>query len=198
MPKYIKKIIKQDFLILADKHNIDSITVSQLLAPSGINRKTFYNHFSGIADLICSICIDLNDNTSIFSYENTDWRIQIKNVMKFLSKNENFIRKIIQSKYYSEIQIFFNKHLTITVKTFVENFYSVYKSENKINSELSEGLEEKIVYLYYPAINALIKQWFTNGMKEPVDEYIDTIEKITTGGIFECIKYFTNSRQHSK
>ena len=35
--------------------NLDSITVIEIISFSGANRKTFYNHFSGLSDLLCHV-----------------------------------------------------------------------------------------------------------------------------------------------
>lgn len=185
MAKYIEEIIKRDFLKLTADHKIDRITVSQLLEPSGINRKTFYNHFSGISDLICAIFLDLNENTALLQSEKVGWETQIKNILKFFSDNERFVNKVVHSRYYGDIQLFFREHLTVAVKAFVESF-------SPRDTVLSEEEEEKIVYLYLPLLDALIKQWFRNGMTEPIDVYIKTIERIIAGGISECINYCTS------
>lgn len=193
MPRYIEKIIKQDFIKLASENNIDNITVTKLLEPSGINRKTFYNHFSGISDLICSIFLDLNDNTALFLYDNIDWKSQIQNAMKFLLENKAIVKKVVSSRYNDDIQRFFKEHLTVTVKTFVKDFCNKANEKSGGKITVSAYEEEKIVYLYLPLIDALIKQWFRSGMKEPISEYTDTIEKLTVGGIFDCISYFSKS-----
>lgn len=47
-----RKLISDAFLDLLDNNSLNKITVSAISAKAGINRKTFYLHFSSVEDLV--------------------------------------------------------------------------------------------------------------------------------------------------
>lgn len=52
MAKYIEEILEAELRRLAVTEGMNAVTVTGLVKNTGINRKTFYNHFSGIGDML--------------------------------------------------------------------------------------------------------------------------------------------------
>ena len=61
MPKYIDNLLAETLIELSRDRNLDSITVMDLVSAAGVNRKTFYNHFDGIAGLLQYLIQKLED-----------------------------------------------------------------------------------------------------------------------------------------
>ena len=193
MRKYIDDTIKQDFLKIAETSRINTITVSQILEPSGINRKTFYKHFDGIADLICSILLDLysspQDDSSV--EEAGSWKQQAFHTMHFLKENSSFIHRLLQSRYSSEIRIFFHEQLNLATRNYIHSHSQTYEERLGMPYELSLEQENYMVKIYTPFVYAWIEEWFVSGMKEPIPESIEAIDRLLNGGVFECISYLS-------
>jgi len=189
MRKYIDDTIKRDFLNIAETSKINTITVSQILEPSGINRKTFYKHFDGISDLICNILLDLyssmQDSPNAVSY----WKQSACHVMNFLKENDVFIHRLFQSRYSSEIRLFFHEQLNLATKNYIHTNWQIYEKKLGSTYTLSDEQEHYIIKIYTPFIYAWIEEWFISGMKEPISESIEAIDRLLNGGIFECIAY---------
>ena len=52
MPSFTRKAIMQSFLKLVDQRPINKVTIKDIVEDCGINRNTFYYHFSDIPALI--------------------------------------------------------------------------------------------------------------------------------------------------
>ena len=55
MPSFTRKAIMQSFLKLVDQRPINKVTIKDIVEDCGINRNTFYYHFSDIPALIEAI-----------------------------------------------------------------------------------------------------------------------------------------------
>lgn len=191
MRKYIDDTIKQDFLKIAETSGINAITVSQILEPSGINRKTFYKHFDGIADLICKILLDLYSFAPDHSAEESpdSWKQQAFHTMNFLKENSSFIHRLLQSRYSSEIRLFFHEQLNLATRNYIHAHRPVYEERIGSPYALSTEQENYMVKIYTPFVYAWIEEWFVSGMKEPIPESIEAIDRLLNGGVSECISY---------
>lgn len=191
MRKYIDDTIKQDFLKIAETSRINSITVSQILEPSGINRKTFYKHFDGIADLICNILLDLYSSSLEYSDDSASWKQQAFHTMNFLKENSSFIHRLLQSRYSSEIRIFFHEQLNLATRNYIHANRTAYEEKLGTTYTLSDEQEDYMIKIYTPFIYAWIEEWFISDMKEPISESIEAIGRLLSGGVFECISYLS-------
>ena len=54
-----KNKIKRAFTVLLEAHNVSDITVGDICKEAGVNRTTFYSHYSCIADLYKAIEEDM-------------------------------------------------------------------------------------------------------------------------------------------
>ena len=191
MRKYIDDTIKQDFLKIAEISKINTITVSQILEPSGINRKTFYKHFDGIADLICSILLDLYSSSQDYSDDSASWKQQACHTMNFLKENASFIHRLLQSRYNEEIRILFHEQLNLATRNYIHANRKAYEEKLGTVYTLSDEQEDYMIKIYTPFIYAWIEEWFISDMKEPISESIEAIDRLLNGGVFECISYLS-------
>ena len=191
MRTYIEDTIKHDFVELIKTEKINTITVDQILAPSGINRKTFYKHFSSISDLICSILKDNYIKKLEMPSDPLEWKEYACHIMTKIKDNASIIERLFQSKYSAEIRLFFHKELNIVIKNFIQGMQKKYEKQLGRPLPLSARQEDYMVKLYTPFIYSWIEEWLVTGMKEDIPEYLEAVDKIIYGGIFECISYFS-------
>lgn len=100
--------IKQAFeeMVLAD-HDGHGITVSQLAAHAGINRKTFYLHYDSIVDLADSYVDDIAQDLiarlgthTMEEYQN-NWELFMHVFDEFFTSNREFYTYVMTSGEYS-------------------------------------------------------------------------------------------------
>ena len=71
MPNFTKNAIKQAFIKLLDERPLKQITVKDIVEECGINRNTFYYHFSDIPTLTEEIMME-GATQIIEKYPNVD------------------------------------------------------------------------------------------------------------------------------
>lgn len=98
-----KQAIKHSLLILLRDKQLAAITVSELTAMAQVNRKTFYNHYNNISDVLEEMENDLIEKLFSFIDQNHPWQ-EVNNPTHFLGKifdainsNTQEIRLLIQS-----------------------------------------------------------------------------------------------------
>lgn len=191
MPKYIDDIIINSFYKLLKTKNVDDITVAELVEKAGINRKTFYNHFSGISDLICRIVLGKFSELIQSPSSSEGWVMNAKNLMYFLQNTSDFISQLFNSKYLPDVQRCLKQPLDNSIRNFIHSAKTELESASGQVYSISPAQENLIIRIYTPCIYALIEDWFLGGMKESIDDYIMIINKFLLGGLPECFRYFS-------
>lgn len=115
-----KQAIKHSLLVLLRDKQLVTITVSELTALAQVNRKTFYNHYSNISDVLDEMETDLIDKLFSFIDLSHPWQ-EVNNPTHFLSKifeaiksNTQEIRLLIQSgAHLNLVEGFRNKIRTV-------------------------------------------------------------------------------------
>ena len=67
-----KKLIKNAFSELLQKKDVDTITVTEIVTLAGINRGTFYAHYSNTVDVLEEIEKDVSEQILYFFSSNQD------------------------------------------------------------------------------------------------------------------------------
>ena len=95
------EIIKESLaIILNEKNDLNSITVTDLIKKAGISRSSFYTHYTSINDLIESIQDETLNvlSSDIISFNNIDDIYNyIDKIFEILKNNEFFYKSILNS-----------------------------------------------------------------------------------------------------
>ncbi len=192
MAKYIEKHIEQTFLDMAKKEKIDKITVSELVEQSQVNRKTFYNHYSGIGDLTASL-IERKLLSAFSDEPNVNNWIDITCRVFYLMKDNALIcHKVYDSKIWPEVELRIKKILQKEIEKFVDNAVILMETEDGIKREMEEKDKKYVVTFYTTMMSSMAAVWFEGGMKEPVEEYVDNIDKLCNKGVFAGIEKYSD------
>lgn len=97
MPSFTRKAIMQSFLKLVDQRPINKVTIKDIVEDCGINRNTFYYHFSDIPALIEAIVQEeaaelFQTHPTITSYEEC-----IRLAIQEIQKNKRAVLHIYNS-----------------------------------------------------------------------------------------------------
>ena len=97
MPNFTKTAIKQAFLKLLNERPLKQITVRDIVEECGINRNSFYYHFSDIPTLLEEIIME-NARDIISQYPNVDSiETCLLAVVEFAHQNKRAILHIYNS-----------------------------------------------------------------------------------------------------
>jgi AcrR family transcriptional regulator len=165
-----KKSIKAAFEKLLESKAPAMITVQKLCKLAGVNRTTFYAHYSNVQDLLESLKADLFSELEDHVLPNTSDALQLVNrdtmlrVLKFIRRNGTLYRL-----YFSQLTE--NKLVDYIKRKYIApllNKRAVYAS-----SEFDYQFE-----FTKAGVLGIIKKWLSSGCKEPDESIAELIEKM--------------------
>jgi probable dihydroxyacetone kinase regulator len=153
-----KQILAESLLQLAEKKNIEKISVRAIVKNCGAGRQTFYNHFRDKYDLISWIYISYVDQI-IDQYMVTEpWGIVIGRSYTFMRDHAKFFEKAVSEEGHSS---FFHSFYE-----YIENFYINFVRTTQREDALTDDLLFDIRFNSYASVS-MGREWLINGMKEP-------------------------------
>ena len=159
--------------LISETHDVNCITVSQIVKKVGVNRGTFYNHYTSISDLIDSIQIDILNYLQELNMSNEvsilDPSTYIYKVLAFIQTEDQFYRYILP---YSSRQA-----ISLLKKEIIAMLY--HNQELKKHCHCSN---EEFLYRISFTINGIIDvfiDYFCNQLPITQEQFITyTIETI--------------------
>ncbi len=185
--KYFNTAIKMDLALISLLKNksFEYITIRELCQTAGVNRSTFYLHYSNMNDLLDETTrYLLNDFLSYFSPE---IKTPVSNISTCDNKDLIFICDKYLTPYLTYIKE--NREVFLTALSHVKSlgFDKVYKNLfvnifNPILDRFHYPVENrKYVMMYYlNGLNAIISEW----LKDNCSKQIDEVSEIITTCIF--------------
>lgn len=180
--KKTKKSIYNAIAVLLTEKDLKHITIKEICEIAEINRKTFYNYYSGTCDVIDEI---ENNVLSILcdSIEQMDIDEVLKKPYIMFDKLNEIIRTDLN--FYSHL---------ISRKSnygFVDKVETVLKekTKNKLNTTLnisSDKLDIMLDYAYSGMLR-VYQKWFNNEYKKPLEQIAQEISLMCFGGINSLI-----------
>lgn len=171
---------------LLNKKSIDKLTVKGICEHCGVNRQTFYNHFTDIMDVFKfmffeELSIEIAQNRTFET-----WSGGFLATMNYLKRNSNMILHVYNSSYWSEAGTTFanfsNKLLDDVVDECVE----------KMGVKLKEKDKNFIVNFYRHVFNGLMIDWIGEGMEEDPEIMLKKLLLMITGSIPRSVAAFVN------
>lgn len=178
--KYTKRMIKETFLSLLERKDINKITVSEICTIADINRATFYRYYLDIYDLFDKIQEDfveklkisistVDDNFTIFSFS--------RGLLEVLLE-EKELAKIIFN--INNNLIFLNDILEIAYN----NCYNNWKKDLPNTSD--EDIGYAAIFIFNGALG-IINFWIKNNFDKDIDEIALLIQNLSYSGIKKFI-----------
>ena len=190
MANYTKQVLEATLLEMMKTDRLSDITVKDLVASCGMNRKTFYYHYSSIADLLMAILErDLRAAVAHRTLPH-NWKEGGAAVLQYFHKHRMVMQNIYHSVYWPEIKIGLNRLLDECVDSNLGEVYNIYLDQHRDLIDLPEGSYDYILRFYSGAMMALIEHWFVNGMKESADDYVQLFDHFLHDGMFTVFDRF--------
>ncbi len=179
-----QKAIKRAFACLLSKKDINQITITDIANAADINRKTFYNYYSGIYEVIDDI---ENEIADIFqeATRNLDFHDFLDNPHKVLHKLDEIANQDLE--YYENlIRMKGNSNLTSKILKIIKD-----RIEEDFLKEYPNKDPEKVsvvIDFIFSGVLETFAIWFNKERKMPISELSTIIEKITFTGIKGFLK----------
>jgi AcrR family transcriptional regulator len=190
MAKYIEEILEAELRRLAVTEGMNAVTVTGLVKNTGINRKTFYNHFSGIGDMLRRMLRSgfrqtVSGNTSPYT-----WDIAVRSCMNAMRQNRDFLEAVFSSKYGPEARETLRREIDLATAGFVQQAKRILSERSGRTYILSADQEGYLVMFYSAMLSAMMQRWFAGGMKESIQEFVTMIGTLTEDTIYAGIAAF--------
>lgn len=178
-----KKAIRNAFAELLSEKDIDEITVRDIADKADINRKTFYNYYKGVYQLIDEI-----ENEVVSSFEiaftDIDYRRDMRDpslifekLTKMLSGDLDFYGHLLRMKG--------NVHLVAKTARLLKE---KTKSNLAARFELDPLVLDIIVDYSISGMLAVYQSWFNSDRSRSIDEISREVGKICFCGVTEMLK----------
>ena len=174
--KYTKKIIKDTFITLLSKKELNKITVSEICKIADINRATFYRYYLDVYDLLNHIEKDFEEELkNAYHPENED-----ENTIFLFSKS--MLTVFLENKELVKILFSTNENIYF-LNNILEIAYEKCKEKwQKELPELStEDMEYAAIFIFNGALG-VVNFWVKNNFNKDIDEISRIIEKLSHSG----------------
>lgn len=160
-----KKAIRDAFVKLLYEKDVDKITVKEIAEEADINRKTFYNYYSGVYQIIDEI---ENEVIDIMDKELKNYNVDdtLKNPYEIFDRITEILNSDIE--FYGYL-LGMRGNLSLVSKV-AQLLKEKVKAAVKEQVEIDELKLDVAVDFIMSGMTAVYKQWFNSGMKEPLEE----------------------------
>ena len=139
-----------------EKKPLSKITISEIIADCGVNRKTFYYHFDDIYALLKWMlekeAIEVVKQFDLL----VDYREAVLFVMNYVRENKHLLCCAYDSMGRDEMKRFFYADFIGIMQTVVRN------TEQQLGVNVEEQFKEFLAHFYTEAIAGLLIDEFTN------------------------------------
>lgn len=168
-----KRLLQEGLLRLLEKKDLEKISVTELCHESGINRATFYNHYSSPQDLLVDLENQLTAELDhIIRYPTTpEESLQcMEAVCTYMQDNAYSI--IVLSRCHSDNDLAdsFNK---------LDAALSPRRPKSKLTSAMDEESLHLVSTFIYTGSYHLIREWLIKGIQKTPHEIAQLILAIT-------------------
>lgn len=177
-----KKMLAASLRKLLEKKPFSKITVTEIIADCGLNRKTFYYHFQDIYALLKWMleqeAINVVKNFNLI----TDYEKAILFVLDYVEENRPLIRSLYGSVGYNELRNFFYEDFY----QIVENLIST--AEQQMQLHLDERLQRFLCQFYTGALAGLLLDALQGENKLDRQELVDNLFSIIQPSLITIIQ----------
>lgn len=185
MANFTRKAIIETFIQLLDERPLNDITVKDIVETCGINRNSFYYHFSDIPELIEEI-VKEEAESIIAKYASISSIGECFDaVIEFASHRDRAIMHI----YRSVNRDVFEQHLMNLSEYFVRLYVQSALSEENISEESLNA----IIGYYKCVCFGLVLNWLNDGMPESQVNTVHRIMEIQKTKAVEIARFLNNS-----
>lgn len=162
--KKTEQLIIKTFLKLVENKPLDKITIQDIADECGINRNTFYYHFSDIYSLIESAFNDHVSTIEKMFEEGASWSECSKVALNFLVENRRAIRHIAFSMSRTQLD-----HYLFAV---FKRIFTEYLLDNFIVDISDEKFDDLILFYTYAMIGFIDHNFIENSNDIELEELL--------------------------
>lgn len=194
MTRYYDRLLKDTLLKQMKKGPLDSISVLSLCREADVNRKTFYNHYNGMSDLICRMITDRLDEIETEKITTKNWDHFTSELMNIMKKYQEFLRAVTGSSYANDALQAYRNRIDEYCDEFVDSACMDISQDTGEEIILHEPYHSYLSMFYSSLMSSIIEKWFLNGMKESIEDIVSLISELTSGDVYSGIEKYGKKR----
>lgn len=166
-----RRLLQEGLLRLLAHEKLDRISVTALCKEAGINRATFYNHYTSPAALLCEMEKQLVSELEQITSEPTsidNIAYQIEQYCIMLKENADLVAILV--RYHADRDL--EEIVTSLAAHYDKNRLDVYKTK------LDADTTHLVSTFLYTGCYALIREWLVHGIDKTPKEVADLILSI--------------------
>ena len=177
-----KKMLASSLKKAMENKPFSKVTVSEIIADCGVNRKTFYYHFDDIYALLKWMleqeAIEVVKQMDLID----DHGESILFVMDYIDENENILKNIYHSLGRDELSRFFHADFIDVCRSTIE------KAAQMENITVSQDFKDFLSRFYTGAIADILLEWIVNKSIQDKEKNIQYISLILRSSIINALK----------
>jgi AcrR family transcriptional regulator len=175
MSDLTKRALAEALKTRLSKTTLKNITIKDLTDDCGLNRQTFYYHFSDIYELMEWIFVDEANRILDLDYIDDDIGAIFEKIFNYVQDNE----KLILHAYRFTDKSLLNNFLKSWVRPIVTHIITK-KSEGK---NISEEDRDFVIDVCVTVLLGITFQWLDNGMEDNLSGKADKLMTLLDGNI---------------
>ena len=173
-----KKAIKNAFAELMSEKEISEITVKDIAETADVNRKTFYNYYNSVYDIVNEI-----ENELVLAFDNVlsniDFKQEMKNPYGIFEKLTGVINQDFD--FYSRLMKM-NHNANLMQKLYVA-LKDRMKASFLSQTEIEEPQLDIVVNYMISGMLSVYQSWLNSDRAESIEELSKTVSIMTFSGI---------------
>ncbi len=180
-----KMAIAHAFKELLHEKSFDKITVGDIAEQCGINRQTFYYHFSDIFDLTEWICAIDTEKALKEKKLNESWQDGFLAIFDIVAKDKHFIINLYK---HVPRDYLYNYLYRMT-------YNLIYGVINELSTDIAIREEDKefIANFYKYGFVGLMIEWIENDMKEDPKQIVKQLDTLISGTVEKMLSNATSN-----
>jgi len=173
-----KRAIKNAFARLLTEKNINDITVSDIAALADINRKTFYNYYAGVYEVVDEI-----ENEIVSRLDEMLTEIDFKsNMNRPYMVFEKLTSVISTDKEFFGFLLSMDANVSLTTKL-IDLLTAKVKAILMQYVKAEERKIDLMLEFMVPGMVAVYRRWFNSDRSEPIEEISAEINLLSFRGL---------------
>ena len=180
MSQITKRALAASLKKLLAQKPLSRITIADITEDCGINRMTFYYHFQDIYDLIDWICQEEGGRALQGRKDYRTWQEGFVALCRAVVENRAIIEGVYHSVQREQIETYLYRMVYGLLIRVVEELSGPYS--------ISREDQEYITHFYKYAFVGVMLDWVRRGMKEPPEEVVGRVSRMTRGQLLLAIQ----------
>lgn len=182
MSQITKKALVASLKKLLLTKPINKITINEITEDCGVNRMTFYYHFTDIYDLARWACLEDAEQALANNKTYDTWQQGFLNIFRAVLENKPLIVNVYRALDREQVENYLNKQTQSLLMGVI--------NEKAKGFDISEKDKEFIADFFKYAFNGIMLHWIAEDMKEDPAYIVDRVSTLIQGDITRALNSF--------